>query len=191
MREQRLQLGAEEEPPIVQHRVVERLLAEPVARQEHRALRLIPEREGEHPVEVPNAILAPLLPGVDDDFGVAARAEGVAERLQLVDQLGEIVDLAVERDAHRAVLVEQRLSPERRKIDDREPAMAEADTGGQVEAAVVGAAMVQRVGHALKSAPIDGSLPSHIEYAGYPAHRPKTRCSEGFNRQLTTICLRS
>ena len=61
--------------------------------------------------------------------------------------------------------------------------MAEADARLDVEAALVGAAMVLRVGHALKSAPIDGPLPSHIEYAGYPAHRPKTRCSEGFNRR--------
>ena len=42
-------------------------------------------------------------------LGVAARAETVAARRELVDQLPIVVDLAVEGDADRAVLVEERL----------------------------------------------------------------------------------
>jgi hypothetical protein len=46
---------------------------------------------------------------MDDDLGVAARAEHVTQRDELRNQLAIVVDLAVEDDDHRAVLVEKRL----------------------------------------------------------------------------------
>ena len=129
--------------PSRQQRVVQRLDAEAVARQEQRLLVAVPQREREHAAEALDAVLAPRLPGVHDDLGVAARAEDVAERLQLGDQLLVVVDLAVEDDDDAAVLVEQRLLAGR-EVDDRQAAVAEADARLDVKAAFVGAAMVLR-----------------------------------------------
>jgi hypothetical protein len=56
-------------------RVVQRLYAEPVARQEELAFPLVPDREGKHAVEVVDAIFPEFLIEV-----LAARAEAVKER---------------------------------------------------------------------------------------------------------------
>ena len=101
MRGQRLELRAEDQGPIVECGVVERLHAESVAREEERLLVAIPQREGEHAAELLDAILAPRFPGVDDDLGVALRVKNVPEARELGNQLLEIVDLAVEHDARR------------------------------------------------------------------------------------------
>ena len=100
-----------------------------------------------------------------DHLGVAARAEHVAERLQLGDQLLVVVDLAVEDDATRAVLVEQRLLAGR-EIDDRQPAVAEADAGLDVQAAFIGAAMMLRLVHAATAGAVDLARAACVEDAG-------------------------
>ena len=70
----------------------------------------------------------------------------MAVRVELRSHLGEVVDLAVEDDPDRAVLVAERLIAGR-QIDDAEPPVAEADAGADVEAVRVGAAMRDRRGH--------------------------------------------
>ncbi len=112
-----------------QQRVVQRLDAEPVAREEQRLLVAVPQREREHAAEALDAALAPRLPRVHDHFGVAARAEGVPERRQLGDQLLIVVDLAVEDDDDAAVLVVQRLLAGR-QVDDRQPLDGPSPTPG-------------------------------------------------------------
>ena len=77
---------------------MQRLHAEAVAREEQRLAVAIPQREREHAAEALHARFAPRLPRVDDDLGVAAGAEHVAERCQLRDQRLVVVDLAVVDD---------------------------------------------------------------------------------------------
>ena len=79
--EQRLEFGAEEEGAVVEQGVEQRLDAEAVAGEEKRFAVAVPEGKGEHAAETVDAFFAPGFPGVDDDFGVAAGVEGVAERL--------------------------------------------------------------------------------------------------------------
>ena len=143
MRDERLELGSEDEPAFRQQRIVQRLDAEPVARQEQRFAVAVPQRESEHSAEPLDAILAPLLPRMDDDLGVALGPEDVAEARELGDQLLVVVDLAVVDDDDAAVLVEQRLLP-RRQIDDRQPAVAETDAGLDVQPDFVRSAMELR-----------------------------------------------
>src|SRR5258706_12357486 len=85
------------------------------------------------------------------------------------DQLAIVVDLAVVGDDDAAVLVEQRLLAAR-EIDDRQPAMAEPDSGRAVETGTVGTAMVERVVHPLEERTIDRSPAARIEDADQPAH---------------------
>src|SRR5579863_10683266 len=97
----------------------------------------------------------------------------VAERDQLLAQTLEIVDLAIEDDLHRTVLVAHRLVPGR-QIDDRQSPMSEPDTmcpraGGRlVEALIVRAAMCDGIGHAPQRGTRVGTAREHE--AGYATH---------------------
>jgi hypothetical protein len=130
MREHRLQLRAEDEHPVIEQRVMERLHAQPVAGEEERFAIAIPEREGEHSAEAPDAVGAPRLPRVDDHFGVALRPEHVAQRLQLGHELEIVVDLAVVDDDDRVVLVVERLLAGR-QVDDRQPPVTQSHPGSR------------------------------------------------------------
>src|SRR5260221_10563910 len=138
--EQRLQLRCEEQPTIVEHGVIERLLAEAVAGEKQRLFPLVPQRKGKHAAEALQTIRAPFLPGVNDDLGIRMGAEAMSPVRQLCRKGLEIVDLAIERDDNGVVLVEQRLLAPG-DADDGEPAMAETDGARQMEAAAVRTAM--------------------------------------------------
>ena len=87
---------------------------------------------------------AVLLVGVDDHLGVAASGEPVAEPLEPLPQLPEVVDLAVERDPDRPVLVAHRLVAAG-QIQDGEPALAQRHGPVDVVALVVRPAVAQGV----------------------------------------------
>ncbi len=130
------QLGPEQERAVVEQRVEQRLDAEPVAREEQHIPVPVPQREGEHAAEAIDAALAPGLPGMDDDLGIAARMEDMAERLQFGNQFLVVVDLAVEDDADRLVFVVKRLLAGR-QIDDRQPPVPQAHAGLDVQPAFI------------------------------------------------------
>jgi hypothetical protein len=151
-RGKRPELGAEDEAPVRSRRVIEWLLSQPVAPQQKPALPSVPEGEGEHPGEPPEAADAPALPGVDHRLGIALGPEHMPKRCEFVAQGAEIVDLAVAEERHRAVLAEHRLIAAG-EIDDGKPAEPETDAGFDVEALAVRAAMGDRVGHAAQEVP--------------------------------------
>src|SRR5207247_10401718 len=104
-------------------RVVERLDAEAVARAEKTALRLIPDREGEHAAELVDTRRSPLAVRAEDDLRVRRRP-----KLTLADlsaELEVVVDLAVVGDPV-AAFVPHRLVA-RRQVDDLESPMCEAN----------------------------------------------------------------
>ncbi len=110
MGEQGADLRGEHEPPVAL-RVVEGLFAHPIAGGEERLALGVPQDEGEHPVEVGEALLAEFLPGVDDHLGVGAGGEAVPARAQGLGEAPEVVDLAVEHGVDGARLVGDRLVP--------------------------------------------------------------------------------
>ena len=67
--------GAREPQPAGHGRDVERLDAEPVARQDEPAAAVLPDRDGEHPDQVVDERGAPLGVRGDDDLGVGGRGE--------------------------------------------------------------------------------------------------------------------
>ncbi len=138
--------------------VVEGLLAEAVARQQQPAAPRIPEGEREHAPQAVHQPVSLLLVEMHQHFRVAARAEGMTLAGQLAAQVLEVVDLTIEDDPDRAILVAQRLRRVRRQIDDRQPPMAEAQAAVEVHAASVGPAMAQHVGHAVEHPPVDPAL---------------------------------
>lgn len=149
---ERLDLGGEGKSP-GQHRPVERLDAEPVPRGEQLSRLRVPDREREHAVEARHARRAPLLIRVEDDLGIAPGDELVAARAQLLAQLPEVVDLAVEGHPVAARRVRHRLVARGREVDDREPPVAERRPRaagvrvGDVDALVVGSAVLDAREH--------------------------------------------
>jgi hypothetical protein len=144
--EQRLDLRGEHQGP-ADFCIKERLLAEPVA-GEHEPLPLrVPDREREHAIQRLGAPLPELLVKMDQDLGVAARLEAVPLRLERAAQLLVVVDLAVEDDLDRAVLVPHRLGAQRRQVDDRQPTVAERALLVFVKTLSVRPAVGDRRGH--------------------------------------------
>jgi hypothetical protein len=106
---------------------------------------------------------------VNDDFGVAAGVENVAECLQFRDEFLVVVDFAVEDDADALVFVVQRLLAGG-QVDDGEAPMAEPDAGFDMQAAFVGTAMELRFVHAMEYRTVDVAFASGVKDAGYSAH---------------------
>src|SRR5688500_10302001 len=77
---------------------VKRLDAEAVAGEEEAAARRVPDRKREHAAEMLDAVVAELLVGMDDGFGVGAAVVAVAVALEADPQIGVVVDFAVEDD---------------------------------------------------------------------------------------------
>jgi hypothetical protein len=111
---------------------------------------------------------------MDDDLGVGTGAEDMAAAGKFHHQRLEIVDFAVEDDAHRVVFVEQRLVAAG-DIDDRQAAMPEPDARRGEEPVAVGPAMRDRIGHAVKQVAVDRARAARVEDAGDAAHRRSTR----------------
>src|SRR5262249_27105292 len=108
--------------------------------------------------EVAYAILAVLLIGMHDDFGIRVRRKPVAVPLQIGTKFVKIVDLAVQDHPNRVVLIADGLIPGS-EVDDAEAPMAKTDSliGADVAARGVRAAMHQGVGHAPENRLINGS----------------------------------
>ena len=128
-RHQGADLGGEVERG-VPTRPVHRLDAETVPRQEKpRRVRptSIEHDEAEHAAQMRHDVRPPLLVAVKNRLGVGVRFEDVPAFPQLVTELAEVVDLAVEADPEPAPGRAHRHTPARREIDDRQPSRAEND----------------------------------------------------------------
>ena len=167
--EQRLQLRAEDQAAAGQLRVVERLHADAIPREQQAALPGVPDGEREHAAEALDRAVAPFLVAVDDDLGVGAGAEAMAARRQVRPHVGEVVDLAVEDGPDGAVFVAERLIAGR-EIDDAEPPVSEPDAGRDVIPGGVGSTMRDRVGHRGQHAAVDRTKRVVVEAPGYAAH---------------------
>ena len=97
----------------------------------------------------------------------------VAARLELVAELAEVVELAVEDGDDVAVLVRDRLAA-RGEVDDPQPPVAEHAAAEGVDRALVGAAVDDRVVHARRRPPRRRSP------AGAGIRRSRTRMAKRY-----------
>ena len=165
--QQRLQLRREEELAAGLG-IVERLDAQPVASHQQRPAARIPEGEGEHAAQLLHAVGLVLLVEVDDRLRVRRGVEGMPTRLELAAELPEVVDLAVEDDPHRAVLVPDGLAPGL-EVDDPQAPHPQAHPRTQMKAVVVGAAMGDDPAHCAHLVQGDWA-PVEAQRAGDAAH---------------------
>ena len=150
--------------------VVERLDAEAVARDEEAVIDVVPDRQRVDAVQPVEHRRAVQREQPQQHLGVGAAVERVACAFQLGLQLAVVVDLAVVGDV--PALPAHRLGACRRRVDDREPTMAEAAGGlaagagrEEPQALAVGAAMRHDVGH-----PAQLALLGAADGAADPAH---------------------
>src|SRR5882724_161510 len=173
-RQQGLDLRGEQDAlsvPIIE----ERLLAEAVAHEDQTGRRAVPERAREHPVE-PAERLEPFADVErEEHFRVRPGAKHVAPLLELGLQLGIVVDLPVEADAHLAVRSLHRLLAAR-QVDDAQAPVRECHGSGLVESLLVGTPMAQDFGHPMQA--LAGRSPPRIELenAADATHGQLTSC---------------
>ena len=137
-------------------------------------LSAIPHGEGKHAVKARQGFLdAPLLDCSQHDFCVRKTTKAVAGGFQLVAQIGEVIDFAVEDDYVPATFGVHRLMAVPGKINNRKPPMTEGNTAGPInpDAGIVRAAMGQLVGHATdRNLEFEFSLRRGGQKAGNTAH---------------------
>lgn len=119
--EDRFDLGSEVEATFVTS-PEKGFFSEAVAGEKQSLPPRIPKGHGEHPIELLDDTLAPLLVSMDDDFRVGSGAKAVGAH-KLTAQALEVVDLAVQNHLDRAIFVWHRLTSSRGQINDREAAM--------------------------------------------------------------------
>ncbi len=157
------------EPDAVgEHGVVQRLLAEAVAGQQQAALAGIPDGKGEHAPKPLEALHALLFVQVNQRLGIAGGAELMPARHEIGAQFLVAVNLAVEDDPHRTVLIGDRLMAGG-EIDDAEAAHADPAPAIHVNAFVVRTAMANLVAHRLYQRRLSGLIETHK--TGDSAHR--------------------
>ena len=167
--EQRLELGGEGQPR-AREPVEERLDPEAVAREEQRAPPSVPDREGEHPPQAVEAAHPVSFVEAQQDLGVGARAKAGAGPEELLPELHEVVDLAVEHDPYRAVVVPHRLVAGGREVDDAESPVPEPDRPIGVDALAVRPSVRERRAHPEQQVLPHRAGGIEVELAGDAAH---------------------
>jgi len=149
--------------------VEERLLTGAIAGQLENLLPLVPDREGEHPVEALDEVRAVLLVHVGDDLGVHSGAEAVAEGLQLGPHRPAVVDLAVAGAPDRLVLVGKRRGAGL-DVDDGQAAKSQVAVSPEGEPLAIRPPVGQRGGHPAHDGRALRIRRSTPEYASQAAH---------------------
>ena len=139
MRENRLDLRAKHKDAVLKV-IVERLDAEPVARDKQLAGTEVPDGKCEHASQVQHAIAAVLFVKMEDGFGVAVRAVAMAAGLEFLPKIAMVVDFAVVDDAQGFVFVRDGLMAGS-EVNDAQAAHGQTNVALQEKALVVGAAM--------------------------------------------------
>src|SRR5262245_28702700 len=102
-----LQLGGKGQP-FFELCVIERLDAQAIAGEQQALETAVPDCKREHSPQVVDTTRPIFLIQVNDAFGVALRTEFVPISSQLSVKIPIVVNLAIEDDADRAVLIEHR-----------------------------------------------------------------------------------
>ena len=150
--------------------VIKRLLARPVARQKQSLGAIVPEGDGEHPVQLAQAVRALLLVKVDDGFAVGMRLEMVAAFQQPLAQLAIVINFAVENQGDVAGFVGERLVTGF-QINNAQPPDGQRDVGQLKFAAAVRPAMKDAGCHRVDALTVRQRLKLQIEDSANSTHK--------------------
>ena len=176
-----LRLGREEEP-IAILAVIQRLLADAIARQHQPTPRRIPDGNGKHPAHLLESSLAEFRVERGNHLGVGRGREPAATAPQLVAQLHVVVDLAVLHHGDAAAVDGNRLVPAC-GIDDAQARGRQRRRAAGRRAGIVRTAMTQRRDHLERVRRINRRA-AERDVPGNPTHqdRTRTRCSNRYGR---------
>ena len=170
-------------------RVVQRLDPQPVAAEGQHAGVAVEHGEGEHAEEALDARRAPPVEGLEQHLGVGGGEEAVAVALQLLAELAEVVDQAVEDGGQAELVVDHRLRAALGQVEDLQPAVPERGPSHGVHAGPVRAPAV----HGL----VDPRDRAHVRVATVEpdltrdaAHRPSLArdCYTRVTDYVTEVC---
>ncbi len=116
--------GTKQQPLAVEC-IMERLLSQAVARDQHLAATFVVKREREHSPQLVDAIPPHLLVQMNNHFRIAVGRKMVATRQKLGTKLRKVINFAVENHPYRTVLVKYRLVSSS-QIDDAQAAHSQA-----------------------------------------------------------------
>ena len=126
--------------------VIERLDAENIARAEQLLCGAVPDDEGIHAAQPLQHAGAPLLIAVQQHFAVRGGLERVTGVDQLAAQVLKVINLTVEGEHLRAVLIEDRLAAAL-QINDAQPAETHSDVRVNIIVVLVRSAVADAVRH--------------------------------------------
>ena len=150
--------------------IVKRLLARAVARQKQALGAVVPQGDGEHPVQFAQAVRALLLVQVDDGFAVGMGLEMVAAVQQPLAQLAVIINFAVENQGDVAGFVGERLVAGF-KVNNAQPPDGQRDVGQLKFAAAVRPAMEDGGRHRVDALTVRQRLKLQIEDSANSTHK--------------------
>ena len=137
-------------------REIERLQADAVAGSEQATLLLIPNSERKHSAQFLEPVSSPGDVGLQQGFGIRARAKPHASAFQLAPQLLEIVDLAVKDNCVAPIRRGHGLLA-RRKVNDAQPAVTQGEALVPIVALPIRTAMCQHASHQLDQVAVSSS----------------------------------
>src|SRR5580692_4397056 len=173
-REDCLDLRSEQQPAFVQ-RIMQRLLAHPVTRQQQQFAAVIVQGNGEHASQFLHALGPHFLIQVKDNFSIRMGVKAMTATFKLLAQLRKVIDFSVKNDPQARVFVVNRLSPAG-KVNDTQAAHPESYGALRVDALVVRTAVNNGLTHPADVFGINYfSLPA--DHAGYSAHRCTSEAS--------------
>ena len=121
--------------------------ARSVPHQQQALVARVPQGDSKLAVQAPGKIVAPLLVGMHDDFGIGCRGETMTGGTQFIAQFHVIEDFAVEDHPNVAILVGHRLTAAG-DVDDRQAGMAERHVFVHVRPGFIGTTVMQPGNHA-------------------------------------------
>src|SRR5207302_2258154 len=146
-------------------RIIERLQADAVAGSEQGTLLLIPNSERKHSAQFLEPVSSPGDVGLQQGFGIRARAKPHASAFQLAPQLLEVVDLAVKDNCVAPIRRGHGLLA-RRKVNDAQPAVTQGEALVPIVALAIRPAMRQCARHCT-----DQVVVSLSDESSYATHR--------------------
>src|SRR5437667_1549420 len=145
------------------------LLSQAIPRQHQLATAFVVQGESKHASKLVHAVGAELFIQMDDHLRIGVGVETMAAALQLRAQFREIVNLAVENNPDRPVLVENWLVPSG-QIDDAETAHAEARPLVDEDSFIIRAAVDDGLAHVVNRGCFYAVIYVRANDAGNSAH---------------------
>ena len=158
--------------------IVEGLDAQAVSPQHDAPALGVHDREAEHARDAFDDPRTPLLISVQHHLGVAVRAEDVPSVDQFLAQFQVVVYLAVDHDAHVAVLVDHGLAAPLGQVDDGQASVPQAGPAAHVIAVSVRPPVHQALVHGLDQAfvfPAESVDAAHTRPRCPPGARPRRK----------------